>query len=199
MLLCRMVISILHVPPVVVSVVYPLLTAVSFFFHYPRTVGILCLIVYAGKQLLHVVICIVYVQSSRVGFPELIDSVNRPVSGCFIIGRSGRSFPSEASAISNCSFSFLFVTRFGSNQYHTEGGSCTIYCSCRSVFDYGNRFYVVRINAVQIAYRSIDKNQRTGSVDRSGTTHVDAWRTARHTRRSSDVKSGYRTLQHISQ
>ena len=182
MLLCRMVISILHVPPVVVSVVYPLLTAVSFFFHYPRTVGILCLIVYTGKQLLHVVICIVYVQSTRIGFPELVDGVNRPVSGCFIIGRSSRSFPSEASAISNCSFSFLFVTRFGSNQYHTEGCSCTVYCSCRSVFDYRNRFHIIRVNAVQIALRSIDKNQRTGSVDRSGTTHVDAWRAARHTR-----------------
>ena len=50
-----------HVPPVVVTVVAPLVEAVHNTLHHPRTLRILGHVIHAGKQLLHIVGVILHI------------------------------------------------------------------------------------------------------------------------------------------
>ena len=45
--------------PVSVAVIYPLLLAVSHILDHPRTVRMLCLVIYAGKEFEHIVLSVV--------------------------------------------------------------------------------------------------------------------------------------------
>ena len=50
-----------HVPPVVVTIVAPLVQAVDCTLHNPRTVRILGLVIYTGEKLLHIVLVILHI------------------------------------------------------------------------------------------------------------------------------------------
>ncbi|CDA70039.1 unknown [Phocaeicola coprocola CAG:162] len=198
-LLGRTTVVVHHVPPVVVAVVHPLTATVSCIFHYPRAVGVLRLVVHTGQQLLHVVVGIIHVVRTVLRTPEGIHRIHRPVTGCFVIGSRGRSLPSQTAAVTHGSLSVLCRSRLGCDQNHTECRTRTVYCRSRRILDDRDRLHVVRVHTVQFTHRTVYQHQRTGTVDRSRTTHVDAGRAARHTRRGSDIQTGYRTLQHVCQ
>ena len=198
-LLSRTTVVVHHVPPVVVAVVHPLTATVSCIFHYPRAVGVLRLVVHTSQQLLHVVVGIVNVVSSVLRLPEGIHRIHRPVTGRFVVGSRGRSLPSQTAAVAHDSLTVLRRARLGGDQNHTECRTCTVYRRSRRILDDRDRLHVIRVHTVQFAHRTVYQHQRTGTVDGSGTTHVDAGRAARHPRRSRNIQTSHRTLQHAGQ
>ena len=80
--------------PVVVAVVYPLAASVAGLLYHPWTVGVLGLVVDAGKELLHVVVGIVDIVGAAGGILEEIYDVYRPITCVNVVGRGGGFFPS---------------------------------------------------------------------------------------------------------
>ena len=188
-----------HVPPVVVAVVDPLLAPVARVFHHPGAVGVLGLVVDAGQELLHVIVGVVDVQAAVVGFPELVDGVDRPVAGVFVVGRGGGRLPAHASAVSHGGFAFGGGSALGGDEDDSEGGACTVDGRCRGVFNDGDGFYVVGVDEFQVADGAVDEHQGAGAVDGGDAAHVDGGRAAGHAGRGGDVQSRHGTLQHVGQ
>ena len=85
---------------------------------------------------------------------------------------------------------------FGSDQHHTKSSTCTIYSSSRSVLQYRNAFYILRINKRQIGnFYTIYQNKSITTIQWGITTNVDISGFVGLTTIECNIQVGYHTLQ----
>ena len=68
---------------------------------------------------------------------------------------------------------FILSTAFGSNNNHTIGSTGTINSGCRSIFQYTDRFNIVRIHILKALLNSVDQHIRFSFINRTRTTNIE--------------------------
>ena len=85
---------------------------------------------------------------------------------------------------------------FRGYQDYTERGSCTVYGRRGCIFQHRDGFDVPWIDIVEVAFDTIDKNQRFGIfVDRAEATDIDARPFIGFSRSIGDIEVGHGSLQ----
>ena len=81
----------------------------------------------------------------------------------------------------------------------SESGFCTVDGSRGRIFQHGNRFDVVGVDAVGIALHAIDKDQRAAAVGRTRAADLETGSCTGFARRNRHVEIGNHTLQSLSE
>ena len=187
------------VPPVGVGVVAPLVASVDGLADYPGTLGVLGLVVHAGEEFHHIFVGVEDIVGTFGCHTELVDGVNRPVTGRFIIRGSGRFLPSEAAAVTYGGLALGPGAFLGSDQNHAECCTGSVNCGRGGILDDGNGFHVVGVHTVDVSHGAVDEHERGRSVDGSEASDVQRARASGITGRCGDVQARDGTLEHGGQ
>src|SRR5690554_1899707 len=101
MLLTRALLTIKHIPPVIITIINPLISAVSYLFNNPRAVGMLSDIIHTCPELIHILFVISDIICTVVCLPELVDMINRVITTVLIVGTRCWLLPTQSSANEN--------------------------------------------------------------------------------------------------
>ena len=179
------------VPPVGVGIILIL----AILDDHPGAFRILGLVVDTAEQFHHIFLRVVHVVGPLALVPELVEGVNRPVTGGFPIGGSGGHLHAPAAAVSHAG-TFIPGTVLGSDQDDTVSSAGAVYGGGRGVLDHGDGGHVLRIDAVDAALHAVDEHQRVTAVDRGVAADVEAACGTGVAAGSRDVQARDRALQH---
>ena len=160
----------------------------------PWAFGVFGLVVPAGFQFGEVFLAVFGVASPVVGHQVFIDQFCSIVSCGKEIGLDSRAREAESSVIAD--FGGAVLSFFRGYQDYTERGSCTVYGRRGCIFQHRDGFDVPWIDIVEVAFDTIDKNQRFGIfVDRAEATDIDARPFIGFSRSIGDIEVGHGSLQ----
>ena len=198
-LLDRMAVVKQHMPPVIISVIQPLIFPISGFPDHPGALRILRGIIDTEQQLLHVVVIVLQVLARTGSRPEFIDGIDRPIAPGLIIGRSGRPFPAHTTAIRHNRIPFFVLTGFGRNENNTPCATGTVNSRSRCIFDDRDALHIIGIDHTHITLNTIDEHKRVTTIDGRITTDVQRSGRTRLSLGRCDIQTGNLALQHIGQ